>query len=71
MTLVIAMSIYFAGMMIVMNTSSTLLSMMLIAINRFLLIIKSRSLYNKIYTKQNTAFSIVIVSLISHVPSWV
>ena len=54
----------FTGILIVKNTSSTLMAMMMIACNRYILIVRGRALYDKVYTKRNTALSIVAVSQI-------
>lgn len=45
-----------------MNMAASLFSMMLIAVNRYILMVRGRASYNKIYTKLNVTLSILIVS---------
>lgn len=49
------------GVLILKNNAATLVSMMMIAFNRYILIVKGRVIYDKLYTKRNTALSIVVV----------
>ena len=52
----------FAGYFMAMNMAASLFSMMLIAVNRYILMVRGRASYNKIYTKLNVTLSILIVS---------
>ena len=51
------------GYLFVMSLSASLLSMMLIAVNRYILLVKGRAKYTQLYTKPRVAASIIAVSL--------
>ena len=50
------------GYIIVISMGASLYCMMLVAVNRYILIVKGRSWYNRIYTKANSALSLIFVS---------